>query len=109
MALPNRVVLFGDQTVDPCPIIKHLCRQSTDSSTLQAFFQKSSDAVRQEVSFAESSDRAKFPAFDSILHLSEIYAKRESTNEAVSSVLLCVAQLGLLLRCVVQCMTKAQR
>lgn len=95
MTPPNNVVLFGDQTVDPCPVIKQLYRQSRDSLALQAFFRQSYEAVRREIATSEYSDRALFPSFDSIRALAE--KQPEKHNEAVSTVLLCIAQLGLLL------------
>ena len=95
MTLPNNIVLFGDQTVDPCPIIKQLYRQSRDSLTLQALFRQSYDAVRREIATSEYSDRTLFPSFDSIQGLAEKQTERH--NEAVSTVLHCIAQLGLLL------------
>ena len=95
MTLPSNVVLFGDQTVDPCPIIKQLYRQSRDSLTLQAFLRHSYDAVRREIATSEASDRALFPSFESFQDLGE--KQNERHNEAISTVLLCIAQLGLLL------------
>lgn len=97
MTTTSKVVLFGDQTVDPCPLIKQLCRQSTGSLILQAFFQTTYSAIRQELAISELSDRSKFPSFDSILALAEIYSQSNDSDEAVSTVLLGIAQLGLLL------------
>ena len=97
MTTTSRVVLFGDQTVDPCPLIKQLCRHATQSLTLQTFLQKTCFAVRQELAISELSDRSNFPSFDSILALAETYSQSQESNEAVSTVLLCIAQLGLLL------------
>ena len=97
MTLPTRLVLFGDQTVDPCPIIKQLYRQSRENLTLQVLFQKTYHAVRQEVAISEKPDRLLFPSFDSILSLAEAYSQSSSPEEAVTTVLLCIAQLGLLL------------
>lgn len=97
MTTTSKVVLFGDQTVDPCPLIKQLCRQSTHSLILQSFFQRSYSAIRQELAISELSDRSRFPSFDSILALAEAHSQSIECDEAVSSVLLCLAQLGLLL------------
>lgn len=97
MSAPNRVILFGDQTVDPCPLIKQLCRQSKHSLTLQVFLHKTYNAIKQEIAISEYSDRANFPSFDSILALAELYSRNDEINEAVSTALLCIAQLGLLL------------
>ena len=95
MTLPKNVVLFGDQTVDPCPIIKQLYRQSRDSLPLQVFLRQSYDAVRREIATSEACDRALFPSFESFQDLAE--KQNERHNEAVSTVLLCIAQLGLLM------------
>ncbi|KAL9595245.1 MAG: hypothetical protein Q9179_005058 [Wetmoreana sp. 5 TL-2023] len=97
MALDNTVVLFGDQTVDPCPLIKQLCRSSKDSITLEAFFERSSDSLRRELALAEHSDRSTFPTFSSIPSLVEAYVQSGTADEAVATVLLCIYQLGLLL------------
>lgn len=97
MATTSKVLLFGDQTVDPCPLIKQLCRQSARSLTLQLFFQRTYSAIRQELSNSESSVRSIFPSFDSVLALAETHLPSNESNEAVSTVLLCIAQLGLLL------------
>lgn len=97
MAKTNKVVLFGDQTVDPYSLIKLLHRQSAHSLVLQTFLQQAHSAVRQELATFDPLDRVNFPAFDSILALAETYSQSNDSNEAISTVLLCVAQLGLLL------------
>ena len=97
MTTTSKVVLFGDQTVDPCHLIKLLCRESARSVTLRVFLQRTYSAIRQEIAHSEVSDRSKFPSFDSILALAETYSQSDEPNEAVSTVLLCIAQLGLLL------------
>lgn len=97
MALANKILLFGDQTVDPNPLITGLWHASKDSITLAAFFEKTSDALRQELALAEPSDRLAFPPFSSIPGLCEAYSRGASPDVAVTTVLLCVYQLGLLL------------
>lgn len=97
MALANKILLFGDQTLDPNPLITALCRSSKDSITLAAFFEKTSDALRQELALAQPSDRLTFPLFSSISGLCEAYSRGADPDVAVATVLLCVYQLGLLL------------
>ena len=97
MATASKVVLFGDQTVDPCPLIKQLWRQSKTSLTLQAFFRTTYSAIRQELANSDIFDRSNFPSFDTILALSEAYSHSSESNQTVFTVLLCVAQLGLVL------------
>ncbi|KAL9581498.1 MAG: hypothetical protein Q9212_003866 [Teloschistes hypoglaucus] len=97
MALANKILLFGDQTVDPNPLITGLWHSSKDSITLAAFFAKTSDALRQELALAQPSDRLVFPPFSSIPGLCEACSRDANPDVAVTTVLLCVYQLGLLL------------
>ena len=97
MAPQYKVYLFGDQTVDPYPSIRDLYRQSSESLALKAFFSRSSKILRQELDLYGPSDRSGFPYFDSILGLTEAYRANRRPEEAVSTVLLCISQLGLLL------------
>ena len=103
MALQNKVILFGDQTVEPCPLIKQLWRSSSHSTTLQTFFEKTADGLRRELALAQVSDRSNFPCFHSILSLVETYTQSHEPDEAVATVLLCVYQLALLLTYELQC------
>jgi Starter unit:ACP transacylase in aflatoxin biosynthesis len=97
MALQSKVILFGDQTVDPCPLIRQLWRSSSYSTTVQAFFEKTADGLRQELALAQVSDRSNFPSFHSIPSLVEAYAQSHEPDVAVATVLLCIYQLALLL------------
>lgn len=97
MASHIRVILFGDQTTDPCPLLKPLLRSSTSLPTLKAFFDKTADALRQELAHAEPSDRLAFPTFNTIPGLVEAYSQLDDPDVAVDSVLLCVYQLALVL------------
>ena len=94
----SKLFLFGDQTVNPCPLIKQLYRQSRDSITLPVFFRNTYTAVKQEIASLDSSDRSLFPSFDSILGFAETHSQTKKPEEAVTTVLLCIAQLGLLFR-----------
>ena len=97
MVLQSKVVLFGDLTADPCPLLKTLYRSSIDSPTLKAFFDRTSDGLRQELALAEPSDRSTFPTFNTISGLVEAYSQNDDSDVAVATVLLCVYQLALLL------------
>ncbi|KAL8925721.1 MAG: hypothetical protein Q9172_002112 [Xanthocarpia lactea] len=90
-------LLFSDQTADPCPLFKQLFRTTTDSPTLKAFFDRTSDGLRQELALAEPSDRSAFPNFNTIPGLVEAYSQNDNPDVAVATVLLCVYQLALLL------------
>ena len=97
MALQSKVVLFGDQTTDSRPLIKQLCRSSINSPTLKAFFDRTSDGLRQELAIAEPSDRSTFPSFNTIPGLVEAYSQNACPDVTVATVVLCVYQLALLL------------
>ena len=97
MALQSKVILFSDQTADPCPLIKQLYRSSINSPTLKTFFERTSDALRQELAFANASDRSIFPTFSTIPGLVEAYSQDECPDVAIATVVLCIYQLALLL------------
>lgn len=96
MAPQTRVLLFGDQTVDVYPAIQDLVRQSRHSLTLQTFLQNARDVLQCETAKLHTHDRARFQAFDSILSLAEAHLNGR-LDVVISTVLLCVAQLGTLM------------
>ncbi|MCJ1479554.1 hypothetical protein MMC13_008240 [Lambiella insularis] len=96
MALQSRVLLFGDQTVDVYPDIKYLTRQSKHSLTLRTFLQNASDVLQSEIVKLHRWERERFRAFDSILNLAEVHVDG-GLDVVISTVLLCVTQLGSLI------------
>lgn len=92
----TKILLFGDQTVDVYPEIKHLTRQSKHSLTLHTFLQNASDVLQSETAKLNAQEREKIRAFDSILTLAEANANG-GLDVVTSTVLLCVAQLGSLI------------
>lgn len=90
------LLLFGDQTTQIAPAIKQLAHQSKRYLFLQILFRDGTEALHRELSGLQPTERRKFSSFDSILELSEIYAKNGVLDAAVSTVLLCIAQLGFL-------------
>ena len=93
---PTRLLFFGDQTVEASSTLKQLNRQSKNSPSLQTFFQTTTDALRSQIAKLSASERTRFCSFDSILDLAEAHAQSGTNDVAVSTVLLCVAQLGSL-------------
>ncbi|KAL8701306.1 MAG: hypothetical protein Q9201_004977 [Fulgogasparrea decipioides] len=96
MVSHKRILLFGDQTADIYPDIKHLTRHSKHSLTLQTFLQNASDILHSETAKLYARERKKFGAFDSILTLAEASVNGR-LDVVTSTVLLCVAQLGFLI------------
>lgn len=93
----RHLLLFGDQTVESYPTIKHLARQSKDSVTLQTFFRRTTDALQSQIAKLNVFERAGFFSFDSLLGLAEAHVQSGVNDVVVSTVLLCIAQLGCLI------------
>ena len=94
----SHLLLFGDQTVEAYSSIKHLVRHSRNSPPLQDFLRRTTDALQSQISKLPPSDRERFSSFDSILGLAEAHGKSGSNDVVISTLLLCVAQLGSLIR-----------
>lgn len=97
MARQTDLLLFGDQTGGTYPVILKLFRHSKHSQYLQDFLRKTTDALQYQVSKLQPSEQERFFSFDSILGLSEAYSQNGVNDAAVSTVLLCVTQLGSLM------------
>ncbi|KAL8724560.1 MAG: hypothetical protein Q9166_007882, partial [cf. Caloplaca sp. 2 TL-2023] len=97
MSTITSVLVFGDQTQDPCLLIKHLLRRSRASPAARSFLQKSSDVLRDETSKLSQIERAIFKSFYSIADLADKHSQRGILDTAVATVLHCVAQLGHLI------------
>lgn len=96
MAL-QRLLLFGDQTVEKFPSIQKLVRASRSSSTLRRFLREATDVIQTEVAKLSPDERKAFFAFDTLLTLAEENAKQEAPNEIVATALMCIARLGELI------------
>ncbi|KAL8709008.1 MAG: hypothetical protein Q9220_006217 [cf. Caloplaca sp. 1 TL-2023] len=97
MAREQILFLFGDQTVQTSSVIKQLHQQSKDYLFVQIFFRKATDALHDDFSGLPTAERRKYFPFESIYDLSESYEKAGVFDTAISSVLLCIAQLGSLI------------
>ena len=72
---PQRLLLFGDQTVEKVPSIRNLVRLSNKSPALQRFLQEATDIVQREVTKLDTDTRKSFFAFDDLVSLAEQNAK----------------------------------
>lgn len=97
MAPKDQVLLFGDQTIELGSLTKSLCHQSSNFPTLQIFFRRVQDALQQEISIHDHSSRSILPPFESILDLAEAHVQYGERDTIVSTVLLCITQLGLVI------------
>lgn len=94
MSTKTSVLVFGDQTQDPCPLIKDLIRRSRHSPAAQTFLQSASDALRHDISNLSRIERDAFHSCYSIADLADKYAESGLLDTAVATVLHCVSQLG---------------
>ncbi|GKZ26314.1 type I Iterative Polyketide synthase (PKS) [Aspergillus brasiliensis] len=91
---PPRLLCFGDQTTDSCSRIKELYAKATQYYRLRDFLTAVDRLVRSQtfsVSVTESTD---FHDHHSIETMAEAYAQHKEYDVILSTVLLCVAQLG---------------
>lgn len=96
MALNKRILLFGDQTVDVHPEIKHLFQESKRSLKLQSFLQNACDVLHVELEKLNTIERERFQIFHSILDLAELH-KHGDLDIVISTTLLTIVQLGSLI------------
>lgn len=90
----QRLLLFGDQTVEKLPSIKHLVEVAKSSQTLRRFLREATDVVQVEVTKLSPDERKAFFAFDTLLTLAEENAKEPEPDEIVATTLMCIARLG---------------
>src|SRR5215471_3606118 len=90
-------LLFGDQTIESITTIKHLAKQCHNSPSLRKFFREVADSLQRETAQLYASERERFFGFDTISALAEGHAKKGDNDVLVSTVLLCIAQMGSLI------------
>ena len=94
---PQRLFLFGDQTVEKVPSIRNLVKLSKKSPALQRFLQEATDVVQREAAALDTDDRKLFFAFDDLLSLAEKNAKAPDQTEVVPTTLITIVRLGELM------------
>ena len=94
---PQRLFLFGDQTVEKVPSIRNLVKLSKKSPALQRFLQEATDVVQREAAALDTDDRKLFFAFDDLLSLAEQSAKAPDQTEVVPTTLITIVRLGELM------------
>ncbi|KAK4210046.1 hypothetical protein QBC37DRAFT_475210 [Rhypophila decipiens] len=89
----NKILFFGDQTGDTGPFLKGLVDQSKTSPALNRFFTDALATLRLAISDLPRHERKLLPlaSFHSVLDLVE---HREEGGVILSTILLCLAQLG---------------
>ncbi|OCK77458.1 PKS16 protein [Lepidopterella palustris CBS 459.81] len=96
MAQPQ-LLLFGDQTVDVLPHIQVIYREAKSLPALNLFLLRAKNALRSEVSKLPIGERGNFTVFNSFQDLARIQDQIGGNDTVLSTVLLCFAQLGLVI------------
>lgn len=94
---PQRLFLFGDQTIEKLPAVTSLIRLSQASAALRRFLREATDIIQCEIPRLSPHSRKAFPAFDDVLSLAERNAKTEEPTALVPMVLITIARLGELI------------
>ena len=94
---PQRLFLFGDQTIETLPAVTSLVRLSRASSALRGFLREATDIIQSEIPRLSTYSRRAFPAFDDVLSLAEENAETEEPTPLVPTVLITIARLGELI------------
>lgn len=93
----GHLLVFGDQALKTHLDIKALARQARSSLLLRTFLQKTTDALRSHIRNLPPCERRTILPFSSILELAEAHTRNGVNNVVVSTILLCVVQLGSLI------------
>ncbi|GKZ32820.1 type I Iterative Polyketide synthase (PKS) [Aspergillus brasiliensis] len=91
---PPRLLCFGDQTTDSCSRIKELYAKATQYYRLRDFLTAVDRLVRSQTFSVSATESTDFHDHDSIETMAEAYAQHKEYDVILSTVLLCVAQLG---------------
>ena len=100
MEPPVDILLFGDQTGD-YPVVFRNILHVKDDVFLKAFFERTTLALRDELSHQPSYIQKQIPTFSSIIDLVTRYAEpHNSRSNALESALTCISQLACFFRSV---------
>ena len=89
----SNVLVFGDQTADQYPLLRKVVNRK-DNALLSTFMERSSVALREEVSKLPRSQRDQIPDFLTVLQLVEAYQEKGVKVPELESCFVTIAQLG---------------
>jgi hypothetical protein len=99
MSSHTHILHFGDQTADAGPFLKALVEKSKTSPALGRFLAETVNALRLEAAQLPEHERCLLPVFHSAVDLVENQGD-PCMRVVLSTVLLCLAQLGDFIACV---------
>ncbi|KAL9617637.1 MAG: hypothetical protein Q9160_007603, partial [Pyrenula sp. 1 TL-2023] len=88
----KKILIFGDQTADCRTFLSAVFRRKGDV-LLNSFLEQASYAIREEA-LSSRGVASNIPSFGTIQELTERYFRNGSSNAAIESALVCVAQLA---------------
>lgn len=89
------LLIFGDQSTDPCPSIWNLQQQAQHSPVLRCFLEATNRNLRCERTQLREKECGLLGRFESVASLAEGYSQQK--DAVASGVLHCIAQLGSLI------------
>ncbi|KAL1961387.1 hypothetical protein VTO42DRAFT_115 [Malbranchea cinnamomea] len=93
----QRIILFGDQTDPPVPMIRRLVEKSRYSKNLQTFFRSAVDAVQLEVIKLTPAERESVGSFQNIQDLAECFTANSDRYGIAQMALVFMARIGELI------------
>jgi hypothetical protein len=93
----NRILLFGDSSDAPIPLIRQLLAKSRHSRNTQVFIQNVVDAVGREVEKLTPLERDTVRMINSIQDLQECVESKRDRFGIARTILLFVARVGELI------------
>jgi hypothetical protein len=97
MTASGSILLFGDSSDPPVPIIRQLLSKSRSSKNTQVFIQNAVDAVGQEIQKMPPQERNSVGMIHSILDLQECFDNNRDRFGIARTILLFVARIGELI------------
>ncbi|KAL9610910.1 MAG: hypothetical protein Q9167_004420 [Letrouitia subvulpina] len=93
MGNEKRILLFGDQATNLHENLQRQLRAGRTNLLLSHFLERTSTALKHEITYLPPSDQAQIPGFVTIEELIDRSQSSASTHQGITNALLCVLQL----------------
>ncbi|KAI4190373.1 MAG: hypothetical protein L6R41_000825 [Letrouitia leprolyta] len=94
MAVDMKILLFGDQTVDPRENLRGQLLSGRRNVLVSDLFQKVGTALKYEISQLSHPERDGIPSFATLEELLDRLSTTQAIHSGIASALLCVSQLA---------------
>ena len=89
-----RILLFGDQALDPHSYIRTQLLAGRTNPLLSLFLQRASVALKREIAQLSPLEQKYIPSFSTIEELVDRAHSTQSYHTGIESALLCISQLA---------------